>query len=91
MVMQDLRRSSPVCPKGSAEGMGIRWDDEGAKGPGQSKRGWHASAGKPCPSETGLKMPVRRMAAVAGGWLVGGNNDLWFSSCIAGCWNGVGG
>lgn len=23
--------------------------------------------------------------------LVGGNDYLWFSGCIAGCWNGVGG
>ena len=60
--------------------MGIRWEDEG----GKHKRGCNASAGKPCPSEMGLEMPGRRMAVVDGGGLVGGNNYLWFSGCIAG-------
>jgi len=41
-------------------------------------------------SEMGLEMPGRRMAAVNGGGLVGGNRYLWFSGCIAGWWNGVG-
>lgn len=59
------------------EGMGIKWEDEEGKGPG------NVSAD--------LIMSGRRVAAVGVGGLGGGSNCPRFSSCIAGWWNGVGG
>lgn len=47
--------------------MGIRWEDEGQKDPWEFKRGWCASASKPCPSGLVLEMPGKRMEV---GWWV---------------------
>lgn len=80
----------PCLPKKKWRRNGIRWEDEGGKDPGKCKGGWHVSAEEPCPRDMGLQMPGKRMAVVDGGGLLGGNDDLWFSGCIAGWWNGAG-